>query len=482
MNHIRKRNLIAVLLSFIFVFSAMSLSISKANNVDSEKKIVILGDSIATGYGLADYNSSGNPKSTISWATLLSGRYEATQYNYAVDGDTTADLLSVATTKQDTIATADVICVSIGGNNFLQLLATYADNWTGIFNVNEDAEEMLTQAAIDLDSIFTKLRETNPKALIMVQTLYNPYYYSTAKLTLIGINATVGEWMGGYIDDYNDILKQKIKNHGFVCVDVAKKFKEEGKESWLNTKSYSSFITMLSEISSMDPHPSAEGHNAIYQTYVETADVQIQDALNNYLDVSKYRSGTTYKAPTESGKVFAGWYTDTKFTTPLGKDVTTGKAYAKFVPANVLGVKAQISTETTKDSPSTDLRFLTSVNDLNYAKIGFKIHANGKTVVVGNNTVYKTLTVRLGEGVLYKKTPPQVFDSTSTYFKAYVLGNVPNNMFDTEIEVTPYWITLDGTTVYGETAIKRVRDGIPTPGLHDWGDGDDMGDYGQMFP
>ncbi len=199
------------------------------------------------------------------------------------------------------------------------------------------------------------------------------------------------------------------------------------------------------------------------------------------LDVSKYRSGTTYTAPTESGKVFAGWYKDAEFTTPLGKNVKTGKAYPKFVPANVLGVKAQISTETTKDSPSTDLRFLTSVNDLNYAKIGFKIHANGKTVVVGNNTVYKTLTVKLGEGVLYKKTPAQVFDTSSTYFKAYVLGNVPNSMFDTPIEVTPYWITLDGTTVYGKTEVKTVREGISI-GLQDWGDGDDMGDYGQMFP
>ena len=55
-------------------------------------------------------------------------------------------------------------------------------------------------------------------------------------------------------------------------------------------------------------------------------------AMVKSMKVDDYRSGEVFTAPTETGYVFSGWYTDEKCTTALGKTVTGGKAYAKFVP------------------------------------------------------------------------------------------------------------------------------------------------------
>ena len=138
-------------------------------------------------------------------------------------------------------------------------------------------------------------------------------------------------------------------------------------------------------------------------------------------------------------------------------------SYAKFVDAKLLTVKAQITAGTTADSASTSIRFVTSVNDLNYRKAGFliKIHKDSGTDVRDrvDNVVYKTLTAMVGD-TAWKYTPQSLFCGTATYFKAWVIKNVPNANFDTVFEVTPYWETLDGTIVYGTTTNKTVRQGI----------------------
>ena len=57
-------------------------------------------------------------------------------------------------------------------------------------------------------------------------------------------------------------------------------------------------------------------------------------------------------------------------------------------------------------------------------------------------------------------TPQELFCGMATYFKAQVIQDIPNASFNTVFEVTPYWVTLDGTTVYGTTVNKTVSQGI----------------------
>lgn len=191
--------------------------------------------------------------------------------------------------------------------------------------------------------------------------------------------------------------------------------------------------------------------------------VVLEEHIVYYEDILKYRSETGYTAPeAPAGYLFAGWYADKACSTPIGSNVKTTDAYAKFVDANLLTVKAQITAGTKIDSSSTSIRFVTTVNDLRYSKIGFKIHIWKDSGVdkrdYASDIVYKELSSCLGK--TNKIYTPQDFCYTATYFKAQVIQKIPNSSFETVFEVTPYWKTLDGTTVRGSTVTKTVRQGI----------------------
>lgn len=170
--------------------------------------------------------------------------------------------------------------------------------------------------------------------------------------------------------------------------------------------------------------------------------------------------------------IFAGWYkAETTTTTDEDGEVqTTTKmtpydkmpqetAYAKFVDATVLGVKAQVTLNTTSKSEKTDMRFLTTVDGLNYQEVGFDINYNkGKTIHVSSNTVYKEVLASI-EGVAAKKDPAKTMgNDLSSYFLAHTVTNIPQTAFTEEFNVIPYWITYDGTTVHGQQVQKKVSD------------------------
>lgn len=176
----------------------------------------------------------------------------------------------------------------------------------------------------------------------------------------------------------------------------------------------------------------------------------------DYLDITDYKTNATY--PKQTGKIFAGWYSDSTFTTPLGEDVKAGMAYAKFVDANVMTVKAQITAETTVQTKKTDIRFVSTVNDLNYREVGFVFDIEGRgEQTKSTTTVYKKLYVLDGERA--DSVLPSEFSVDSSYFYAFTYYNVPNANFETVFDVMPYWITLDGTTVYGDSVQKTIEEG-----------------------
>ncbi len=179
-------------------------------------------------------------------------------------------------------------------------------------------------------------------------------------------------------------------------------------------------------------------------------------AANYYEDISAYR-GDTYTAPEADGEtVFAGWYEDAAFTNAIEKDVKSGPAYAKFVDADVLSVKCQITSGTTLTSASTSLRMLTSVDSLNYSSVGFVIGINGKTATRTSNIVYKTVTAT--EGGVVKSFKPDIFCEASNYIMSYKITDILNRIFSTSIEITPTWTTLDGTIVTGRAKNVVISD------------------------
>lgn len=253
-----------------------------ATAADTPKNLLILGDSIATGHSLPDYHSNGNPKSQYSWATLLAKHYEAKQVNLAVDGDTTTDLLAVIERAENraAIASADAICISIGGNNFLHLMGELFQENTlfSIDAVEAAVAPMLQAASADLDRIFTVLKEKNSTAPILVQTLFEPFRYVTVP---VAEGVTVADWMGGYIERYNILLKAKAAEHGVLCVDVYEAFRTQGQKSWVYISLESGTLTeALNVLPQANPHPTKDGHRGIYDAYVETAGERLAAALS----------------------------------------------------------------------------------------------------------------------------------------------------------------------------------------------------------
>ncbi len=177
---------------------------------------------------------------------------------------------------------------------------------------------------------------------------------------------------------------------------------------------------------------------------------------NWYEDISEYR-GETFTAPTREGKVFAGWYQDAEFTTPIEETTTEGGAYAKFVDEAVLSVKWQITAGTNAQSTSTKLRLLTSVDTLNFTKIGFTVDFGGvKTLNIAAKEVYRQVTGYVdGNNEYYA---PSVFSPESEYFATAVISGIKTANFDTTFTITPTWTTKDGTVVNGIVNSFKVSD------------------------
>ena len=202
------------------------------------------------------------------------------------------------------------------------------------------------------------------------------------------------------------------------------------------------------------------------------SDAEYQKNPYYYADISEYRQSTGYKYPTLEGYVFSGWYEDEDYTTPIGKDVTStpNGAYAKFVEEEVLSVKTQVEINTSTGAvptDETDIRFVTTVDSLEYRQVSFFIKTGENEIDAANlssedaRVVYEKLYylgATAGSATNVMEYKPTVFSWMSDYFKTFTLWNIPASAYDTNITVTPYWITLDGTTVRGIETTVCVND------------------------
>ncbi len=177
------------------------------------------------------------------------------------------------------------------------------------------------------------------------------------------------------------------------------------------------------------------------------------DTLGQYIAIYQEGSDTTIKdfqivtaqtvsdqeIPVKDGYLFSGYYADAALSEQYTE--ITGTAYRKFVDANVLSVKAQKSDGDT--AGRKDVRFVTSVDSLNYGKVGFEITVGNKTITKETTTVYEPLQAGTAQ------VDPSTFSSQSQYMAAYSLWDIPESAFDTDIKVRAYWVTPDGLIVHG---------------------------------
>ena len=151
---------------------------------------------------------------------------------------------------------------------------------------------------------------------------------------------------------------------------------------------------------------------------------------------------STWTAPAESGGKFAGWYTDDNCTEAfIG---TSGAAYPKFVDEKLMTVKAQASEN------ENSVRFLSAIDaSLDYLKVGFLIEVNDQGY---NWSVKKELTsvylsiMAAGSNI----TPAQLCGSDEAGYITFCKLKAIPEMSNVKITVTSFWVTSDGTAVWGE--------------------------------
>lgn len=144
------------------------------------------------------------------------------------------------------------------------------------------------------------------------------------------------------------------------------------------------------------------------------------------------RDQVAYQAP--AGKVFAGWFADQAYTTSADLDQVTEDTtiYAKYVSDSYL--------------------------DLAYSRIGlFRLRGVTLISAVDNPANYQAsgiivngdkLNVSYASRYRIFKTPASLFGAARN--AKLMLAEQPLNGTGT-LEVTPYWVTLDGTQVLGQT-------------------------------
>lgn len=231
----------AIFLAIIMAFGSLT-----ALAIEQKPVYVVIGDSIAAGTGLS---SPG----TDAYGAIVANTNGYEYINHAVPGYTTGNLLKLM--KKDNVRSdlerADIISISIGGNNFLLGGMITIVFKAAVMKDYSVFDKIVADLYADFSEIIGEIKKINPDALILMQNLYTPRYDGLREAYQQGVNRLNAAFVR-YLDE----------NPGsYVLVDVEKAF--NGK----------------SELIAPDViHPNAEGHvlisrlllNALYEQKMGT--------------------------------------------------------------------------------------------------------------------------------------------------------------------------------------------------------------------
>ena len=261
-------------------------------------RILALGDSITTGYGLKNPESEG-------FTALLGKGYSVN--NKAVNGNTVTgiakQLKTGAITPQE-IAAADAITTTIGGNDLMALLYAKAATYN---TTNENPELTLLACApalLDKNSpdylinspefttalslyqqtlteVTATLRQINPDTKIIVATQYNPYMECNG-VTLQGVSLTpLYAGVENSVNKLNAAILAGAETGGYHVADVKTAF-DVAYSAGSDLSNANLDMTALD----LDFHPTAAGHAILAQTFraalADNAALSIDFSNGNY--------------------------------------------------------------------------------------------------------------------------------------------------------------------------------------------------------
>lgn len=293
-------SVLCISLVLTFCCSCKRLKVMEEVSVETNTppKIVFLGDSIASGYGLDGY-APGDNYNCRSYSNILKDKYltelgencRHIMVNDAVTGDNSSQLLDKlrSGSLDAALADSDAVVVSIGGNDMLELLfgiihSLGYNETEQKFDVSEidilSALTYISSLDSDIDTALVKFEKdlvqitdeigSRTDGVIFIQTLYDPFEYFSKFKWLSDLSKEK-------LAKFNSIINENSERDGvkvYEVVDVASAF--SGK------------CGTLTNISSYDIHPNLSGHAVIADivdsavkshTYTYTMQVEVTDPI-----------------------------------------------------------------------------------------------------------------------------------------------------------------------------------------------------------
>lgn len=249
---------------------------------------------------------------------------------------------------------------------------------------------------------------------------FQPYWITLDGIRVTGTSVRTCTYRGTGTTDDHQSLGISAKTTGSACTVVS------AAETTIHfAETYSLDATTDAPIAPPEPEP-----KTVTLTLHEGTDTRTLTVLTGD------QRGKV--APAElGGKVFAGWYTDDAYRTPadLSNVQENRTLYGKYVSYNYLRVEYQRNSFLQGNS----ITLLSAVDGRGFAETGFII--NGKRVAVPQLTErFRVFTAQM---VFGRSVSRDALLMTMPY-------SLQGLQRGAAIEITPYWVTPDGTTVYGE--------------------------------
>ena len=364
-----RKRILSTLLALCLALSLLPASALAAGG--EQKSYVALGDSITTGYGLDEAQSFAEQIAEQEGYTLNG--------SLARDGATSTDLLEVVRSEAnaDTLKNADLITITIGGNDLMNALYAYlaeeynnkqnsdtpitaADVKASLAGEEEAVVEQTTMLGFAISNIsdfqsssianssynalgynfveiIETIREINQNAQLIVVNQYNPYSHLTAGISGLDLSSVISAFDSA-VQALNVGISSGEAIAGYTVADVYTKFKEA--ESNPCNASVSPSINL-------DFHPNATGHGLI----ADTISALLTDEGGS-------------EDPEVSGSIFVG-----------GVELTGSKESPAYATTNDSGAVTKI----------TDGDFVPAENNWNIQWDGATLTLNGAAITHGSD-------------------------------------------------------------------------------------------------
>ena len=268
-----------------------------ASCADDPRYYIALGDSVSTGYGLAAHEYS---HSLLFFNALKDKGYVDYYINMAANGSTTTTLLELLNSIDNDDArifrNARVITLNIGGNNILGAFTNYLSNlriappeadilrsgtegivsWArgiisdalNIFSTLAGSfspelisglDEAVQTFADEFYAILTWLDKNAPRAIVIVNTLYNPIPQE-----VLGASLEISNAANMLIESMNEVIFKESTSRNHLVTDIYSHFSHQ-----LNLFKFN-LNPFAGDLSFDIIHPNAEGHTIIAQLNFDT--------------------------------------------------------------------------------------------------------------------------------------------------------------------------------------------------------------------